>query len=430
MGTPWWSRPGLEVREGRLLVAGRDADAIARERGTPVFVYDLPRIEEQARGLIDAFERVALPFRLRLALKAQREPEVLAFVRGLGSVGIDACSPREVRHAFEHGWAADEISFTGTNLSPSDIDAVLETGVHVNLDLLSQLDRWGRRAPGTTVGIRVNPRVGASSRPELDDLYTGGDRPSKFGILDEQLDDALAIAREHDLTLDTVHLHVGRGVLTDALPAFELAIERTVSMTRRLVDAGHPIAEVNAGGGLGVPHEAGQQPLDVDAYANILARHLGPLGVRIACEPGDFLTKEMGVLLAEVVSVDDRDGHRFVGLDVGFNVAPEHFIYDEPVPIVLCRAADAPAEHTVTVAGNINEGDDLWGEDVPLPRARGRETCWRCCGSAATTARCTSSTACVHPQARSRSGTAASQARAHVAGRGDRVPSGTSTGRV
>jgi diaminopimelate decarboxylase len=368
MGTPWWSRPGLEVRDGRLLVAGRDADAIARERGTPVFVYDLPRIEEQARGLIDAFERVALPFRLRLALKAQREPEVLAFVRGLGSVGIDACSPREVRHAFEHGWAADEISFTGTNLSPSDIDAVLETGVHVNLDLLSQLDRWGRRAPGTTVGIRVNPRVGASSRPELDDLYTGGDRPSKFGILDEQLDDALAIAREHDLTLDTVHLHVGRGVLTDALPAFELAIERTVSMTRRLVDAGHPIAEVNAGGGLGVPHEAGQQPLDVEAYANILARHLGPLGVRIACEPGDFLTKEMGVLLAAVVSVDDRDGHRFVGLDVGFNVAPEHFIYDEPVPIVLCRAADAPAEQTVTVAGNINEGDDLWGEDVPLPR--------------------------------------------------------------
>ena len=50
MGAPWWTRPGLEAREGRLLVAGRDAEAIAREHGTPVFAYDLPRIEEQARA--------------------------------------------------------------------------------------------------------------------------------------------------------------------------------------------------------------------------------------------------------------------------------------------------------------------------------------------------------------------------------------------
>jgi diaminopimelate decarboxylase len=167
MGAPWWTRPGLEARDGRLLVAGRDAEEIAREHGTPVFAYDLPRIEEQARGLIEAFERAGIPLRLRLALKAQRDPEVLAFVRGLGTIGIDACSPGEVHHALEHGWSVAEISFTGTNLSGADVDALLDAGVHVNLDLLSQLDRWGRRAPGTTVGIRINPRVGASSNPEL-----------------------------------------------------------------------------------------------------------------------------------------------------------------------------------------------------------------------------------------------------------------------
>jgi diaminopimelate decarboxylase len=367
---PWWARPGLDVADGRLRIAGRDAEAVAREHGTPVFAYDLVRIEEQARSLVGAFERVGVPFRLRLALKAQRDPEVLTFVRNLGFVGIDACSPREVRLALDHGWGPEEISFTGTNLSERDLDAIVPTGVHVNVDLLTQLDRYGRRAPGSTVGIRVNPRAGAASRPGLADLYTGGHRPSKFGILQEQLDDALEIARKHDLTLDTVLAHVGRGMLTDALPAFERAVERAASMAERLIGAGHAIAEVNAGGGLGVPHDADQQPLDVDAYAGVLARHLGPLGVGVACEPGDFLTKDMGVLLAEVVSIDDRDGHRFVGLDAGFNVAPEHFIYDEPVPIVVCRAADAPAERSVTVAGNINEGDDLWGEDVPLPGLR------------------------------------------------------------
>jgi diaminopimelate decarboxylase len=367
MDTPWWSRPGLEVRDGRLLLAGRDADALAREHGTPAFVYDLVRIEDQARSLVGAFESAGVPFRLRLAVKAQREPVVLAFVRSLGFVGIDACSPREVRLALDQGWTAEEISFTGTNLSDRDLDAILPTGVHINVDLLSQLDRYGRRAPGSTVGIRVNPRAGAASRPGLAGLYTGGHRPSKFGILQEQFDDALEIARTHDLTIDTVHLHVGRGVLTDALPAFEIAVKRAVPMAERLVAAGHPISEVNVGGGLGVPHDTEQEPLDVHAYADVLRRHLAPLGVTVACEPGDFLTKDMGVLLAEVVSVDDRDGYRFVGVDAGFNVAPEHFIYEEPVPIVLCRAVDGSRGRPVTVAGNINEGDDLWGEDVALP---------------------------------------------------------------
>jgi diaminopimelate decarboxylase len=138
-------------------------------------------------------------------------------------------------------------------------------------------------------------------------------------------------------------------------------------MARRLLEAGHPVAEVNAGGGLGVPHAEGERPLDTDAYAKVLATHLAPLGVTIACEPGDFLMKEMGVLLAEVVTVDDRDGHRIVGVDAGYNVAPEHFIYGEPTPVVVCRAAGADAAGTVTVAGNINEGDDLWAEDQPLP---------------------------------------------------------------
>jgi len=331
MDTPWWGRHGLEVRDGRLLVAGRDAEAVAREHGTPTYAYDLVRIEEQARGLIDAFERVGVPFRLRLALKAQRDPEVLAFVRGLGSVGIDACSPGEVRHAFEHGWAADEISFTGTNLSGTDVDAVLETGVHVNLDLLSQLDRWGRRAPGTTVGIRLNPRAGASwsGLPAADgeSLYAKA-KATKFGILPEQLGGALALAAEYALSIDALHCHVGDGFLTDGLPRFEVAIERVAEMTRRVMDAGHEVREVNAGGGLGVPQRREDEPLDVDAYTALLAEHLGPLGVTIACEPGDYLAKESGTLLAEVVTLDERDGVTFAGLDAGFNVAPEPFIHD------------------------------------------------------------------------------------------------------
>jgi diaminopimelate decarboxylase len=369
MAAPWWSRAGLEVRDGRLFVAGRDAEDLARRHGTPIYAYDLQRIEEQAASLVEAFERSGVPFRLRYALKAQREPDVLAFVRALRVVGLDVCSPGEIEHGLAYGWAPEEMSFTGTNLSERDLDAIVPSGVHVNLDLLSQLDRFGRRAPGSTVGIRFNPRTGASSRRH-EHLYTGGERPSKFGILEDQLDEALEIARAHDLLLDTVHVHVNRTLLTDALPALERAVERAAGVARRLIDAGHPVAEVNTGGGLGVPFDAEKPPLDTDAFAGVLAKHLGPLGLSIASEPGDFLVKEMGVLLTEVVSLDERDGHRFVGVDAGFNVAPERFIYDEPIPLVLCRAADAPGERPVTVAGNINEGDDLWAEELPMPEVR------------------------------------------------------------
>ncbi len=380
--TLWWERSGLEVLGGRLTIAGRDAEELGRQHGTPLYAFDLTRIEEQARTLQAAFARAGTPFRLRYALKSQREPEVLARIRALGepdepgSVGVDVCSPGEVLHALGNGWMPEEISYTGTNLSERDLDVVLRHGIHVNLDLVSQLRRYGRRAGGGRVGLRVNPRAGAYYGSEVDGpaegkaFYSSEEKPTKFGIYREQMPDALRAAREHDLTIDTVHFHVGDGFLTEGLPAFSIAAARVADMARYLLDEGCPIREVNAGGGLGVPQRDGDEPLDADGYAGVLMEHLGPLGVTVACEPGDFLSKESGILLVETVTVEDRLGAVFAGTDAGFNVGPERFIYGSPLPIVLCRAADAGASSSYTVSGNINEGPDLWGEAVALPELR------------------------------------------------------------
>lgn len=371
----WWSRPGLEVRDGRLCVAGRDAEALARAHGTPLYVHDLVRIQEQARALQSSLAETGLRGLVRLALKAQRDPDVLRFVRTLGApssaeaVGVDVCSPGEIDWALEHGWYAEEISYTGTNVSERDLDRILAAGVHLNVDLLSQLARLGRRAPGSRVGIRVNPRIGAAREGNGTTRYAGP-RPTKFGILPERLDEAVAIARAHDLTIDTVHVHVGDGYLTDGLPVFEETVRRVAQMVRTLRDAGCPIAEVNTGGGLGVPQHPDDAPLDLRGWAAVLARHLGPLDVVVATEPGDFLVKECAVHLAEVVSVEDRDGHPFVGLDTGWNVMGEHFVYASLLDLVLCRAADAEPTQRVTISGNINEGDDLFAEDYPFPEVR------------------------------------------------------------
>ena len=368
---PWWERPGLDVRDGRLHIAGRDAVAVAREHGTPLFAYDLERMREQVRALQSALHRAGLRSIVRFALKAQREPEALACLRALGlpgtsdAVGMDVCSPEELLFALDHGWTADEISYTGTNVSERDLAVVLERDVHLNVDLLTQIDRVGRRAPGRSIGLRVNPRAGVGYHG-AETVYSGS-RPSKFGIFPEQLDDAIERARSYELEIDTVHVHVGRSLLTPELPRFEVALERVAAMARRLLDAGCPISEVNVGGGLGVPLRREDAPLDLDAYAAALGRRLGPLDVVVAVEPGDFIVKESGILLAEVVSVEDRDGVVFVGLDAGWNVVNEAFIYGIPQHVVACAAADAPPAGRVTVAGHINEGDDLFAEDHPLP---------------------------------------------------------------
>ncbi len=366
---PWWVRPGLEVADGRLAIAGQDAEKLAREHGTPLFVYDRARFRENARRLQGALARTGLPFRVRFALKANPFPEVLEVFRGPGdartpeSLGIDACSPGEVERAIECGWRPDEISYTGTNVSERDIDVLLARGVHVNLDAVSQIERYGRRAPGTVIGIRIDPAVGAGYNAHLE--YSG-DRPTKFGIGLERLDDALAAATRHDLTIDTVHFHAGSGWLADGLSGFEAALIRAVEAVARLRAAGCPITEVNVGGGLGAPARQDERAVDLDAYAATLARHLGPLDVTVACEPGDYLSKDAGILLGEVVTVERRRDVTFVGLDIGWNVNCAYFIYRYAQELVPCRQPDAPRTEVVTVAGHINEAGDVFAEDYPM----------------------------------------------------------------
>jgi diaminopimelate decarboxylase len=374
VSAPWWVRPGLDIdADGRLRIAGADPEALARDRGTPLFVYDRMRFAEQARRIQAAFASTGVPFRLRFALKANPLPEVLEVFRGLGSpgtpesVGIDACSPGEVLRALECGWEPAEISYTGTNLSERDLDVVLAHGIHCNVDALSQIDRYGRRAPGSRIGIRIDPGAGAGYNEHLE--YSG-ERPTKFGIGLERLDEALALAARHQLAVDTIHFHAGSGWLADGLPAFERALPAAVQAVERVRAAGHEVVEVNVGGGLGMPARADERAIDLDAYAAVVARHLGPLGVTVAAEPGDHLSKDAAILLGEVVTVEARRGITFVGLDIGWNVNCACFIYGFAQELVLCRDAGAARTEVVTVAGHINEASDVFAHDYPMPPVR------------------------------------------------------------
>jgi diaminopimelate decarboxylase len=366
----WWRRPGLDVLDGRLSLNGADLGALIREHGTPLFVYDLGRPRENVRALQAALRRAGLRHVVRFALKANPDPRILAVLRALGtpgapdSVGIDACSPGEVLHALANGWQPEEISHTGTNVSERDLDILLAHPIRLNLDAGSQLERVGRRAPGRTVGIRVNPGAGAGY---TEHLSYAGERPTKFGVTDDRLDDAITAVRRHGLVVDTLHFHAGSGWLGDQLDGFELALTRATTFLDRLLDAGFPIREVNVGGGLGRVARDGERAVDLDAYAQVVARHLGPYGVTAAFEPGDLVMKDAGVLLGEVVSVERRGETTFVGLDLGWNVNCAYFIYRYAQEIVPVQEPLRDRTQLVTVAGHINEAGDVFAEDYPFP---------------------------------------------------------------
>jgi diaminopimelate decarboxylase len=310
-----------------------------------------------------AFTRAGLRHRVHYALKANRHPAYLSRLRALGDVGIDACSPQEATLALESGWAPGEISYTGTNLSERDLDVILAQPLTLNLDSLSAIRRVGRRARGRAIGLRINPQVGSGYSAQL--TYAG-EKPTKFGIYADRFDEALQLARACGLEVRGLHFHIGSGWLHAGLDAFFDALARGAALARRVPG----IEYFNVGGGLGIPLQVTDQGVDLDAYAQGIARQLGPLGVTVFLEPGDYLAKDAAILLVEVVTVEEKGGVRFVGVDCGFNAFNLPSIYHYHQEIVLCRAADATPTMSCTVAGHINEAGDLFAEDCRLPEVR------------------------------------------------------------
>jgi diaminopimelate decarboxylase len=173
------------------------------------------------------------------------------------------------------------------------------------------------------------------------------------------------MARRHDLTVDTIHFHVGCGYLTRQLDRWDEALGAAAEF---LADAPE-VTTVNVGGGLGLPHRADDAALDLSRWAAILKRRFAGRGITLAVEPGDYLVKDAGLLVLEVTDVERKRDTLFVSVAGGFNLHPEPVFYDLPCEPIACRprSQDRADWQTVTIAGNINEASDLWARDKAMP---------------------------------------------------------------
>jgi len=363
----WWSRDGLGYADGDLQLAGRSLAGLAREAGTPLYVYDAARVRANLERLRAALAARGLAHRVFYAMKSNRHAPLLAWLRGLGLCGIDTCSPAEVRHARAAGFRPDQISFTGTSLSDADLRELLtRRGLIFNLDSQHDIARTAALAPGRRVGLRVNPGLGIGYRRNHLLRYAGGGG-TKFGLHRAQFPAALRRARAAGLTVEGLHFHTGCGFLTPQLPVLDEIFSACAWFVRQVPG----LRYLNLGGGLGIPLVPGDRPLDLDAWSALVARHFGGLGCEIWCEPGDYLVKDAGVLVLEVNTVEVKGSTLYAGVNGGFSIHLEPAFYGLPLWPVPCREPGPRARlRPVTIAGNINEALDLLHRDALLPPLR------------------------------------------------------------
>ena len=358
----WWRRDDLGYVDGRLQLGQCDLDKLAAKVGTPAYVVRAPRVAENLNRLHAALDRVDLDHRVYFAIKANRTPQLLSYIAARGLCGADVCSPGELLHALACGFAEEDISFTGTSLSASDITTLAKFDrLPINLDSLASLRRLAEACPGREIGLRINPDVGIGYQGN-DMLQYSGAEATKFGIYLERLPEAIEIAQEHGLKIVRIHFHAGCGYLDRELNQ----LGNVLGASKRFLEMLPDVREVNIGGGLGVPHRDTDKPLDLNLWASVIAEALGGRDIKVAVEPGDYLVKDAGVLLASVTYVERRKTVEFLGLNAGFNLAMEPAFYSLPCEPVPAAPRAAPIRR-YTIVGNVNEALDKWAVDHPLP---------------------------------------------------------------
>lgn len=360
----WWQRGDLCYQHKQLFFAGHAVSELAQRFGTPSFVYSSHRVESNLRRVRQALELAGLAERSSIyyAMKANRFVPLLHFIRQTGLCGIDACSPNEVKHALSCGFSPSDISFTATSLSKKDFaELARHDGLFMDCDSLHAIRSWGELKPGSEIGIRINPGIGIG-RACNDKLQYAGCATTKFGIYQEQFQQALALAAEYGLTVSKIHFHTGCGYLTTELEQ----LDRVISEGLKFVDAAPDVRRVNIGGGLGVPHLKDDQLLDLEQWSAVLHKHFSHRDLHVEVEPGDYICKDAGLLLLGKTFVEQKRDTLFVGVDAGFNIAPEPAYYGLPFQPVPLFIDDSPLK-TMTVVGNINEALDVWYKDAQLP---------------------------------------------------------------
>ena len=363
--------------EGHLVLGGCDAVQLAREFGTPLYVFDEETLRGQCRAFRDAFSSRYPESEVVYAAKAYLG-RALAGIIAQEGLGLDVVSGGELYIARSVSFPPERIYFHGNNKSEEELGEALDCGVgRVIIDNLHEMRLLDGLAQARKVRQRVLLRLSPGIDPHTHAYTTTGTLENKFGIPlpTGQAEAALRQALESPgLDVAGLHVHLGSPVfeLDPYVQAVEIVMEFAARMRRQY---GFELREFSPGGGFAASYVPGQEAPGAEDYAETVVSTLRracerqglPLP-RLFVEPGRAIVARAAVALYTVGSSKDVPGvMRFVSVDGGMadNIRPA--LYGSEYAAVVANRATDPRREKVTISGRYCESGDILLRDVELP---------------------------------------------------------------
>lgn len=332
--------------------------SIAKEYGTPVYVYNLEKIKSQYQRLMQAF--AGQHVRFFYASKALTNIHILKYIHSLGA-SVDCSSINEVRLARYAGIPPEKILYTSNSIAFDEIEETKNEGVSINIDSLSNLNKFGKKFGNTyPVGIRLRPNVMAGGNINI---ATGHDK-SKFGIPVDQLEDILKVVRDNNMHIAVLHVHTGSEISDVSL--YMKSVHILLELTRHFPD----LKYLDLGGGFKVPYKEGDAHTDIDLLSQEIKKSLDKVreeqgrSFELWFEPGKFMVSEAGSFIATVNVLKETSTVTFAGLNTGFNHLIRPMFYGSYHQIDnLTNSAGMKKKYAVV--GNICETDTFaWDREI------------------------------------------------------------------
>lgn len=340
--TPWWV-----LKRDHLL------DMAATQ--SPCYVYDKETQEQRADDLLGLKSIDSLFY----AIKANANAGVLKTLHDKG-VGFECVSINELRHVLNLFPTIDRkrILFTPNFAAKSEYEYAVSLDCYITIDNLYPLQNWPELFKNKPILLRIDPGSGAGHHKFV---CTAGNE-SKFGIVQNDLNEAIRLTRQHKIEVIGLHAHSGSGILTTEL------WQNTAQMLTMLLSQFTDVRIINLGGGLGIVEKPGQQPLDLVVLdASLLAVKSQFPQLSFWLEPGRYFVADSGVILAKVTQCKEKGKVRFIGIETGMNSLMRPTLYGAYHEIVnLTRINDEKTGFS-HVVGPICESGDTLGYDRLLP---------------------------------------------------------------